>query len=338
MGNMRKVVMRSAGSVLAVLMLFSVKVALGQTEPGKPETASTPPDNLVAGVNTPRVEGYRIGFQDILEIKVFNHPNLSQRIAVGPSGTIVLFRLEKPVVAVCKTERELAEDIAKAYKENYLRDPQVQVVVADQKSQSVMVIGAVEKPNTYFVNRRYHLLEMLAMAGGPNKEAGTRLVVARTGSTTNCREDGDRTNGDNVAVMDFKIADVRDGRRTLWMEPGDVVYVLDADIIYVYGNVTRQGPVKVREPITLTQAIASAEGFKRDAQKDKIRILRQIPGSEDREEIPFDMNLIEKGKMKDPFLQPNDIVAVSRDTKKAILYGVADMIKVAVPSLIYRVP
>lgn len=329
--------MRNLRSVLSLIVLVLAGQASAQTTPAKPETASTPPDSLVAGM-TSKNEGYRIGFQDILEVKVFNHPNLSQRISVNPNGTIVLFRLERPVIAVCKTERELADDIAKAYKEKYLRDPQVQVVVADQKSQSVMVIGAVENPNTYFVNRRYHLLEMLAMAGGPNKEAGTRVVVARTGSATNCRDKGDETDGDNIAVMNFRIADVREGRKTLWMQPGDVVYVLDADIIYVYGNVNKQGSLKVREPITLTQAIASAEGFKPAAKKDKIRVLRTVEGEADRKELVFDMGQIDKGMVKDPILEPNDIVAVSLDTKKAILLGVTNMIKTSVPSVLYRVP
>jgi len=170
------------------------------------------------------------------------------------------------------------------------------------------------------------------------KEAGTRLLVARTGSTTNCREAGDATNGDQIAVVDFKIREVQEARQTFWMQPGDVVSVLDADIIYVYGNVNKQGSFKVREPITLTQAIVSAEGLKSAARRDKIRVLRQMPGSVDRAEFIFDLSQIDKGKVKDPYLEPNDIVAVSQDNAKAILFGLANSIKSSVPSAIYRLP
>lgn len=297
----------------------------------------TPPENAIAGFQT-KNDRYRIGFQDILDIQVFQHPNLSQRIAVSPNGTIMLFRLDKPLIAVCKTELELAGEIADAYKERFIRDPQVRVAVSEQKSQSVAVIGAVEKPGTYFINRRYHLLEILAMAGGPNKESGTRLLVARTGSTSQCRDKGDLTDGDQIAVMGFKIRDVQEGKQTLWMQPGDVVSLLKADIIYVYGNVNKQGTIEVREPITLTQAIVSAEGMKSTAKKDNVRILRQIPGKADREEMVYDLNEIDKGKVKDPFLEPNDIVAVSADKMKTILFGVANSIKSSVPSVIYRMP
>src|SRR5215207_3169469 len=62
-----------------------------------------------------RDERYRIGFQDKLDIQVFRHPDLAQKVSVNSNGTINLFRIPTPVVAVCKTERELATDIAAAY-------------------------------------------------------------------------------------------------------------------------------------------------------------------------------------------------------------------------------
>ena len=122
------------------------------------------------------------------------------------------------------------------------------------------------------------------------------------------------------------------------MLPGDVVSVLDADIVYVYGNVNKQGSYKIREPITLTQAIVSAEGLRPTAKKDKVRILRQKAGAADREEFVFDLNQIDKGKIKDPFLEPNDIVAVSEDKTKSILFGIGNTMKTAVPNAIYRIP
>src|ERR1035437_1116019 len=197
-------------------------------------------DQLNAALVT-KDAGYRIGYQDIVDVQVFRHPDLNQRVPVEPNGSIVLFRLDHPVVAVCKTESELAADIEKAYKEKYLVDPQVKVSVADQKSQFISVIGAVEKPGTYFVNRQYQLLEILAVAGGPNKEAGTRLIVARTGSRSSCKENTPPAGSDSLDVSEFKIRDVQEGKKSLLMRPGDVVSVLDADVVYVYGNVKKQG-------------------------------------------------------------------------------------------------
>ncbi len=198
-------------------------------------------------------------------------------------------------------------------------------VFAEQKSQAIGVIGAVEKPGKYFVRRRFHLLEMLAMAGGPNKESGTRLIVSRTGSTSKCQICR-RTLivSDDFTFLGFKMREIQEGKRMLWMQPGDIVSVLEADIVYVYGNVKQEGAIKIRETTTLTQAIVTAEGLKPAAKKDKIRILRQKGDSGEREELVFDLNQIDKGKIPDPILQPNDIVAVSEDKAKAIMYGFAN--------------
>lgn len=333
----RHFIMRKIKLLLAisVFVVAGTNGLLGQTSETK--VTQSPSDALIAA-NSAKNDRYRIGFQDILDIQVFRHSDLNQRAPVSPNGTIELFRLDKPIVAICKTEGELAAEIAAAYKEKFIRDPQVKVIVAEQRSQSVAVIGAVEKPGNFFVNRRVHLLEMLANAGGPNKEAGTRLIVARTGSSSNCQIADDVSDDDSIAVVDLKIRDIQEGKQTFWLLPGDVVSVLDSDIIYVYGNVNRQGSYKVREPITLTQAIVSAEGLKGAAKKDKVRILRQKPGSADREELVFDLNQIDKGNVKDPYLEPNDIVAVSEDKAKSILLGLANSIKGSVPNVIYRLP
>jgi len=175
------------------------------------------------------------------------------------------------------------------------------------------------------------------MARGQSKDSGTRLIIARTGSRSNCKEAGAPEESD-VSVVDLKIRDVQEGKKTFWMQPGDVVSVLDSDIIYVYGNVNKQGLYKIREPITLTMAIVSAEGLKRSASKDNVRIFRKKEGSTERQEMLFDLAMIAKGKIPDPVLEPNDIVAVSQDKMTAILYGLGDALKATIPNAIYRIP
>ena len=283
-------------------------------------------------------ERYRIGYQDTLEIQIFRHPELTQRVSVNSNGTINLFRIPGPLVAVCKTERELASDVADAYRKDYLKNPEVNVVAAEQRSQAFAVIGAVEKPGTYLINKKVRLLELLAQAGGPSDDAGTRLIVARTGSTSNCKMNDAVAETDDVTLMDFKIKDVLEAKKNLVMKPGDIVSVLDSDVIYVYGNVNKQGQVKIKEPITLTQAIASSEGLKPSTKKDKVRVLRQKPDSLEREELIYNLDDIDKRKAQDPFLEPNDVVAVSEDATKSILRSIGKSLTGGIPSIMYRVP
>jgi len=81
-----------------LLAAFTVGVvcavsALAQTAAPTPEPAT---------VGSDKAERYRIGFQDVIDIQVFRHADLSQRVAVSPTGTIVLFRLDHPVIAVSR--------------------------------------------------------------------------------------------------------------------------------------------------------------------------------------------------------------------------------------------
>jgi polysaccharide biosynthesis/export protein len=310
--------------LISIAILFGFGFSNAQTDKTLPNPKADNED-----------ERYRIGFQDTLEVQVFRHPELSQRASVNPDGTITLFRASKPIVAICKTERELAKEIEVEYL-SFLKKPEVNVFAIEKKSQSYGVIGAVEKAGNYYISRRIRLLELLSFAGGPNKEAGSRMIVARTGSSSACKVESDDSVVDNeLILMNFKIKEVLEGKQNLWMQPGDVVSVLDSDLVYVYGNVNKVGSVRMKEPITLTQAIVSAEGLKPTA-KTQVRVLRQKPNSLEREEFLFDLKEIEKRKSQDPFLEPNDIVAVSQDSTKAILKGVKDIFQQGIPSLIYR--
>ncbi len=318
--------------------IFFVAASYAQTP-----VPSVGPGQTVRTAFVPQTEKnddrYRIGLQDVLDIQVFRHPELNLKTTVSQNGTIKLFRLDKPISVLCKTDREVADDIAAAYKVGYLVDPAVTVMVAEQKSQSMSVMGAVVSPNLYYVSRRVQLLELLAMAGGPSKEAGTRVLVARTGSSSSCKAaDPGTAPDDEVALLGFKMRDIQEGKKTLWMQPGDIVSVIDADLIYVYGNVVKPGEIKVREPITMTQAIASASGLKSATQKDRVRILRQKKDSLDREELIFNLTDIEKGKVQDPYLEPNDILAISQDSTKSILIGVGKALTGSIPGIFTRVP
>ena len=300
----------------------------------------TTPGNAAAVAQVGKEDRYRIGFQDVLEVQVYRHSDLNQRVSVNTNGTINLFRLKEPVFAACKTEAELADAIEEAYKKDYLKNPEVNVVAVEQRSRAFAVIGAVEKPGQYMINRRVKLLELIAQAGGPTKEAGTRVLVARTGSTSNCtlNEGASPATVDEKSFTGYALNDILEGKANVTMSPGDIVSVMKADIVYVYGNVNEQGLVEMHGPLTLTQAIASAKGTKPATDKSKVRILRLIPGKPEREELLYNLKDIEQGKANDPFVEPNDIVAVTVDKTKDIMNSIGKSLTNGIPSIFYRVP
>ena len=107
-------------------------------------------------------------------ITVFRYPELSRAVRIEGDGMIRVPLIHADIHASCLTTDQLAEEVAKHYLE-YLKDPQVDVSIRDYSSEPVAVVGAVNKPGSFALQRRVRLREILAFAGGPSPAAG-RLV------------------------------------------------------------------------------------------------------------------------------------------------------------------
>lgn len=329
---------------ILTLILGHNYAAAQETKPtATPETA---PTAGVAKTNAneataPRAgnnEKYRIGFQDTLEIQVFRNSRveLAQNVNVNPDGTIRLPRLESPIVAVCKTERELADNLIEYYKV-YLKNPFVNVRAVEQRSQPFAVVGAVEKPGNFFLNKKVTLLELLAFAGGPDAEkAGTKVQVARLGNVSGCRNPNEQTaENSEVEFLRYNLNSVLEGKENPWMQPGDIVSVLLAEEAYIVGNVMKPTKIPLRETRTLTQAIAEAGGLNKTAKTDKIIIQRQESGSKTKTELVFNLKDIRNRKISDPELLANDIVVVDNDSIKSARDGFLQLVKTSFPFLLF---
>lgn len=119
---------------------------------------------------------YKIGALDVLDVSVFQVPDLSKTVQVSSSGTIVL-PLIGQVVAAGKTVDELQAEIAAKLGAKYLQNPQVSVFVKDAQSQRITVEGAVSKPGIYTTGGQTTLMQGIALAGGLGELADTKGVV-----------------------------------------------------------------------------------------------------------------------------------------------------------------
>ena len=329
--------------IIGTLNIFGQTDTGGKNSTAQVKTAAVPEtvEDAVNPFKNKASERYRIGFQDTVEVVVFKHPELSQTVNVNSDGTILLPKIEKPVVAACKTERELA-DVLTVYYTNYLKNPFVNVRAVEQRSQPFAVVGAVSKPGNFYLNRRVRLLELIAFAGGPDVQtAGSKIQVARLGNISGCAN-ADETvksgDDDNVQFIGYDLNEVLKGKVNPWMQPGDIVSVLISEEAYVVGNVIKPSKVVLNEPKTLMQAIAIAGGLNSTAKTDKVLIQRQEPGTGVKSELVFDLKEIRSKKIPDPQLQANDVVQVSNDTTKSIGKGILQVFKNGLPSVFYKIP
>lgn len=335
------------------LELAALFVALGVTGMAQviAASATTTKGAVVAGAapfanneqDSPLDDRYRIGPGDVLEIRVFNRPQLSLDAArVDARGMIRMPLIDEDLQAVCRTEGDLAKDIAVRYRK-YQRNPQVFIFIKEYHSQPVAVIGAVEKPGRFQLQRRARLLELISSVGGPTDKAGTRIQIAHTGSGLTCDPSGKLTTNED-GLGDFEVyglAETLQGnyKSNPFIQPGDVITVPEADQAFVVGNVFKPSPILLKMQMTVSQAIASAGGTLPDSNLNRIRIIRQEPGKRSKSELFVSLVAINQRQAEDPLLHPGDIVEVTTLAGKRFmrnLLGGAGPALTSLPLYVFR--
>lgn len=305
-----------------LLCLTASSIAFGQQAASSAgENGRNPAGQAVAGSGVPAEhdERYRIGPGDILDIRILNRANLSREsVRVEGNGMIRMPLIETEIQASCQTEGELAKEIANRYLKFY-RNPQVDVFIKGYHSRQVAIIGAVNDQSRFELQRRIRLLELLTYAKGPSGKAGQTINVVHSPQAWSCaKPEAEETTS---AFSSYKLSDTLTGLPSAnpYLEAGDIVTIPEADQVYVVGNVFTPMTIPLKEPITLSRAIAMAGGVRQDAKKDKIRVVRQEPGSTTKKEIIVNLSAIEKQRAEDIALVANDIVEVQTSEGKALL-------------------
>ncbi|HEV8188669.1 MAG TPA: polysaccharide biosynthesis/export family protein [Pyrinomonadaceae bacterium] len=280
---------------------------------------------------------YRIGTGDVLDIRIYNRPQLSREaVRVEGSGMIRMPLIDTEIQASCLTEGELAKEISTRYAKFY-KNLQVDVFIKEYHSRQVAIIGAVNDQSRFELQRRVRLLELLTYAKGPSPRAGQTINIVHSTAASPCKKDDDTDA--SAAFTSYKLSDVLQGdpKSNPYLEAGDIVTLPEADQVYVVGNVFSPLTIALKEPITLTRAIAMAGGLKQDTRKDKIRVLRQEPGTTIRKEITVDLYAIEKKRSEDLALLPNDIIDVPTSAGKSFLRSLVQGVVPGVGQLPVRV-
>ncbi len=121
---------------------------------------------------------YRIGSFDVLDISVFQVPELTKSVQVADSGTINL-PLVGEVRVAGRTAQEVERDLTAKLGADYLQNPQVTVFVKEYNSQNVTVSGAVKKPGVYPIRGKTTLVQMVALAGDFDEGSDSTVLILR---------------------------------------------------------------------------------------------------------------------------------------------------------------
>jgi polysaccharide biosynthesis/export protein len=326
------VVLCGSGALLAPARCTKV---VAQDNPVRVESTET------VSLKTPGDDKrYRIGPGDVLTVIVRKAPELSGPVRVDQRGMIRIPMINGEVQAACRTESELASLIATLYLE-YKNNPSVEVFVTDFQSRPVAVIGAVNAPGQFRLQRQVRLLELLTFAGGPSAAAGRAINVIHTSGPNICQKDVSETD-DSPTLQGLGVLQLNDtlkGKESAnpFVQPGDIVQLPEADQVFVIGHVMQPRVIALKDkPITVSWAIAMAGGAARDGKTSSIRIIRETATGE-KQEMLVNLKAIQDHKALDIPLLPNDIVEVGASTSKTILSILSGSVPGALSNGIVRV-
>jgi polysaccharide biosynthesis/export protein len=284
-------------------------------------------------VNVSGAHSYQIGPGDVIEGKVLGEPQFDFKTTVDEDGNIQVAFSEIPLMARCKSEKELKTDVTKLVS-RYVRNPQVGVNVVERKSRPPAVVsGEVRLQAQIDLRRTTRLLELIAFSNGLTKDASGMIEVFHTQPPICADENeasywkADLENIQDVPSRMYSYSSLKEGKDVSnpIIYPGDLIVVRKSPPVYVIGEVVALKEIGIPETgLSLMEAIAQAGGFNREAKTKEVTIQRLKPNSKEREFVKVNYDLIKNGKQKDLMLQPEDIVVVDK-AKKSIAATIIDI-------------
>jgi polysaccharide export outer membrane protein len=154
-----------------------------------------------------------LGPGDVFEVRVFAEPDLSGTYKVASDGTI-----DYPLVGQLNVEdlvpHQAAELITNKLKEKYLRYPQVSILVKEQTSKKIMIIGQVSHPGTFPFASNMTIVEAITLAGG-------FTPIASKNHTTITR-----VNSGRKVSIEVPVAEIGEGKaKNVLLRAGDIISV-----------------------------------------------------------------------------------------------------------------
>jgi polysaccharide export outer membrane protein len=258
---------------------------------------------------------YVLGPDDQIRIWALGIEELSDKPArIDPSGDIDL-PITGKLHASGLTMDQLKEKLVAQFSKE-VNTPRVSIEIVDFGSQPVSVTGAVNHPGVHQLRGHKTLLEVVSMAEGFRQDAGPRIHISRQigyGTIPLPTAKMDPTGQFSVANLPVKeLLSGANPAGNIQILPHDTITVPWAESVYVMGDVRKPGEVALKDNVSISvlQALASAEGCGPASSPQQAKIVRPVPGTPERKEIPVNLTRIQAGKDEDIAMQPNDILIV----------------------------
>lgn len=258
---------------------------------------------------------YRVGPGDVLEVNVYDDPDLSGLFTVQHDSTIS-FPLLGEVSVGKLTVRDVRLKLVELLAADFLVDPQVVVRVKEFRSQWVTLVGEIARPGKYYLHGSENLLELLTEAGGFTVRASGEVIISRLAGDDPrlfMAEDSGHESESTIRVFLTPEQTVAEQKEALALrvKSGDIITASGTQFFYISGEVKKPGSYPVHAGLTVLKAVSLAGGLTKFGSKGKVEVLRKgRDGSTDR--IKVDLGDIERGKNPDVPVEAEDIIKVGK--------------------------
>jgi polysaccharide biosynthesis/export protein len=277
-------------------------------------------------MSVPPAHPLQISAGDLLDLSVFDTPELSTKLRVNEHGAVTL-----PLGGVLPVSGMTAEEAGHAVEARFresdvLKDPHVSVTVLEYATQGVALLGEVKNPGIYPLLGGHGLLDLISAAGGVTPNAGKAITIIHRGDPNHPEIVNVASKPGSTATFNV---DVR---------PGDTIMVSHAGIVYVLGDVGKPGGFLIEntDRLTVLQAIALAQGTNRTASLDHTKLIRKT--NTGRQDVTVPLKKILADKVHDQMLADGDILFVPSSGTKNALRDVESILPSAAGAAIYRAP
>jgi polysaccharide biosynthesis/export protein len=305
-------------SVSAIDARVDTRVASNaDVNPKSPPTANQPDTGAPPS-------DYVLGPLDVLSIIVLELQDdtafSGQTFRIDISGDVSLPYAGR-VHAAGLTTQELQQQIAASLLK-FIKQPDVTVGVAEFHSQPVSLLGEVNTPGEFQVQGRKKLMSALALAGGFTDYVGNTITITRNlewGRIPLPNAHDDPTGQFSIATMSVKnVLHSKSPEQNIQVMQNDVISISRTEIVYVVGSVNMPGgfPMGQDETLSTLQVLSLAQGPETTAALQKAKIIRLVPGSNARTELPINLKQLLAGQVADVRLQSGDILFVPSSVAK----------------------
>jgi polysaccharide biosynthesis/export protein len=291
----------------------------------------------------PGTSEYILGPGDQISIHVEDLDDISDRpMRIDPNGFIdlpLIGRTEAGGLTIEQLRQQLERKLTK-----YVTSPEITINLIENNARFVSVIGSVNSPGVHPLEGPQHLIDAISIAGGIRADAGSRIVImrqARWGPLPLTVAKADPTGDYSTATIPLRdLLSGEDPSLNILIDPGDVISVSRAEVVYILGTVKRAGgfPLEGKDSISLLQTLSLAQGLDHDAAPNRARILRPAPtGDGHIRDISVDITKILNGKNPDVLLYANDVLYIPGSAAKSTAKRSAEaVLAVATGLAIYR--